>query len=191
MNNLESYWPDTKPDVPTSDHGWVGKDDKRMLHKLVKPDMKNILELGAWLGKSTRIILDRAPKALVVTIDTWEGSPEHQRGPWKKMLPTLHDTFLANCWEYRDRLLPLQSDTAVGMQLVSRWSNFVPEIIFIDAAHDYKSVLRDITTAMTCWPSVTICGDDWGHGGVAKAVKDIASSFGKTISRDNSAWWLK
>lgn len=190
-------WPDVMPDVPPDPHSFLDKSTATYLARAVKPEMTCVVELGSWLGASTRIILDAAPNALVFAVDHWRGPAsmhrkvhEHLRGK----IPTLKETFLRNCWEYRDRLIPVQADTIEGMTLI-RETGVRPDLVFIDADHTFDAVYRDISIAMTFFPGAVIVGDDWrakaGQHELQRAVKRIAAERNMKIKRHGNAWGLK
>ena len=92
-------WPADRPilDEPPAAPGWLADGARQLLHQSLSEQTRLIVEIGSWVGLSTRFIADRAPKAVVIAIDHWCGSPEHQREPaWKAMLPGLYETFLCS-----------------------------------------------------------------------------------------------
>ena len=58
-------WPGTKPNVsgPIENPGWLGEGTDRVLDQALTRETRVVVELGAWLGMSTRYIADRAPDA--------------------------------------------------------------------------------------------------------------------------------
>ena len=47
---------------------------------------------------SSRLILDHALNAVLISVGHWRGSPEHRgRDEFRSMLPTLYETFLSAC----------------------------------------------------------------------------------------------
>ena len=123
----------------------------------------------------------------VVAVDHWLGSSEHQRGPWKKDLPKLYDTFLGNCWPYRDRLVPLRESTIAGMNLVYQ-ASIEPSLVYVDAAHDFASVVGDIRSAMALFPEAIITGDDFPHPPVQRAVKQVREEHGCKLRVKGRCW---
>lgn len=191
MLSPAQYWPTDKPNVPTNSHGWFAPCVADRIKSLLSQDMKVVLELGAWMGMSTRFICDQVPQAQVITIDTWAGSTEHQGD---SRLATLYETFLVNCWDYRDQLVPLRMTTKEGMKFLHEQGE-TPEFIFIDADHSYPGVCADITDALTYWPNIIVVGDDWAYGAnedpalpVQKAAIDMAKKFGKTVEHHSNGW---
>lgn len=70
-------FPDEEPDVDANPHGWFFPPHKVVMHTMMNEDTRCVLELGSWLGKSTRFIAERAPNAYICCIDLW--SNEHIR----------------------------------------------------------------------------------------------------------------
>lgn len=187
----KDFWPVNKPDIDPDPHGWFAPCVADRVKSLLRGDMKVVLELGAWMGMSTRFICDQVPQAQVITIDTWEGSTEHQGDP---RLATLYNTFVVNCWDYRHQLVPLRMTTKEGMKFLYD-RGIEPEFIFIDADHSYEGVCADITDALTCWPNIIVVGDDWAYGEheafpfpVRNAAIDMAEKFGKEVFSHSNGW---
>jgi len=186
-------WPDNKPLVKPDNHGWFRSHNAAVLKMFLSEKTGSILELGAWLGKSTRHLCQFAPNAAVVTIDHWKGSEEHylpERTDVKNKLPHLYETFLVNCWEYKERLLPVKNNTIDGMNELFN-EGFVPEVIYIDASHDYRNAYNDLSTAHKLWPNALIIGDDWEWPGVHQAVVNYSYSREVILSVYGNCWWLK
>jgi len=170
----EKYpWPEKRPDVEIDWQGWFDSGHVSLLGPLIRKNPDSVLiELGSWKGKSTRWFLKNFPRLRVVAVDHWEGSVEHKKGPWKKDLPRLYDTFISNCWGYRDRLIPLRTDTIKGLHLCDD-AEIKPHLIYVDAAHDFQSVLTDVKTSLALFPRAIVTGDDYPHPPVQKAIKQI------------------
>jgi|TARA_Y100000310_G_scaffold140352_1_gene139779 hypothetical protein len=193
---LNYDWPSVKPDVPPDNHGWFRPANAEMLSKFLNDETSCVIELGSWLGSSTRFILEHAENATVIAIDHWLGSPEHNtplRDDVYDKLPTLYETFLVNCWEWKDRLIPVRENTKRGLTACYE-AGLKPDLIYIDAGHDYESVMADITLSKKYFPDAVIVGDDWDWGfdfPVRKAACAYAEQEGKVISAYKSVWWLK
>ena len=79
FEKLKDYfeWPHEKPDIPFDTHGWFNTYHEEVFTHFLSDETKLVVELGAWLGKSTRYILDNAHNTVIISIDTWLGSTEH------------------------------------------------------------------------------------------------------------------
>lgn len=182
-----------KDRLPFDDHGWFSDRSKESLAALLKrlrPAV--VLELGSWLGASTRFLASYAP--LVIAVDHWQGSPEHQgREDVADKLPTLYEQFLSNCWQQNNVIAPLRMTTqeAMGLPLPT------PGLIYVDASHDKESVLNDLKAAWALLGKRGIlCGDDWkwkddeGNLTVREAVEEFAAARSKKIKTSGSFWQL-
>jgi len=186
---LRHPWPAQRPGVPLNAHGWFRKGNQVAIRRCCNASTQVYLELGSWLGKSTRYVLRTFPHITVIAVDHWVGSAEHQE-KYAALLPRLYEIFLTNCWGYRARLIPLRMTTAEGMAEVKEWS-VSPDVVFVDAAHDYDSVGADIELAHECFPKARLLGDDFGtKPGVTRAVKEFANRHGYRIIRDGPSWSL-
>jgi hypothetical protein len=100
--------------------GWPADGPRELLEKSLSGDIRLVVELGSWLELSIPFIANLAPRAVVIAIDHWRGSPEHHHDPvLKAMIPTLYETFLALCWDYRERLIPLRMTRFEGLAMVA------------------------------------------------------------------------
>ena len=175
-----------------------------------RPDL--IVEIGSWLGGSTRVIADIS-RAHVIAIDTWLGSKEHQTGTeWdrrhdshREILAQLFHTFAMNCSNYRDVITPVRATSLAGLHEVHS-HGLQPGLVFIDGAHDKASVAADLRTAHDLFgKNAWIVLDDYGSGeswlrGLEEAVNEFARRArlpDRTQSRrlhvplveaDNAAW---
>lgn len=172
--------------LPYDDHGWFG--NAVPLDKLIKQfQPKTVIEVGSWLGKSTRFLAERVDK--VYAVDTWLGSEEapHLRDP---RLDYLYQLFLSNVIhkELTQKIVPVRMKSIEAANAL----NLKADLIYIDASHDFESVLADIYN----WQDHLnegglFCGDDWTWKSVAKAVKVAALSLGKKVHVEGNFWWFE
>ena len=124
-----------------------------------------ILELGAFLGKSTRVLCDNT-KGTVCSIDLWEQT----EGGLIATFPEVYKEFIDNL---RDHLIAQKlsfykatTDYAISL-LKNEGRKF--DFIFIDADHRYDAVWADLNH---WWPKVKnggICaGHDYWEDSIAK-----------------------
>lgn len=171
-------WPDRKPDVMPDPHGWLNQPTKQMLAKHLDGNMKVVVELGSWLGLSSKYILSHAPDAILICVDHWQGSKQARNAKNSVMqhrLLTLYETFQVNLWKVRHRVIPIRSDSWRGLEIIHEYG-VIPDLVYIDASHEYIDVFKDVDTAVCLFPDSIICGDDWGLPGVRQAITEIARS---------------
>jgi hypothetical protein len=170
-------WPQAPPQVPIpiGPLGWLADGAADVLSGELTVATRVVVELGSWLGVSTRFIADHAACATVIAIDHWQGSVEHhEQAACRDMLPRLHESFLAMNWSYRHRVIPLKMTTIEGLQVVAA-HEVVPDLIYIDADHRYDSVLEDLSCASRLFADAVLVGDDYDYPDVQRAVTDFAS----------------
>ena len=182
-------WPATKPDVPPFPQpGWLFPGTREMLARCVPSAVRLIVELGSWTGRSTRHLATLAPQATIIAIDHWQGSPEHQADPeLARVLPRLYETFLSECWTYRERIVPLKTDSRDGLHRVAE-AGLRPDLVYIDADHAFEAVLADVQSSVELFPSAIIVGDDWDWDGVRAAVETVVAARGFKVETYGTGW---
>ena len=183
-------WPQSAPNVKPDSHGWFAAANQDMLNRTLTPEMR-VLELGAWLGTSTRFIAQHCKH--LITIDHWIGTYEEhtkENNDYYKKLYTLYNTFLVNSWHLKDSILPVRAWIQVGMDMLLE-KGYAPDLIYIDAGHTYEDAKNDILKALQFPGNPIICGDDFRWGvdlPVQKAVKEVAKDNGFEIF-DHGMYW--
>ena len=166
-------WPEVKPAVPEQlDKGWFCGQNMEMLRSAIREfNPLVILELGAWMGISTRFLCDNSSsETVIISVDHWLGSAEHKiLEEWKADLPTLYETFLVNCWRCKHKLVPVRLSTEKAIPLLAKLG-IIPGLIYVDASHDAISVENDLTNCIETFPNARIVGDDWSHLTVREGV---------------------
>jgi uncharacterized protein (TIGR03032 family) len=182
-------WPFVRPNVaPREREGWLSKPTSELLASVLTPQTRLVLELGSWLGLSTRFIADRAPNAVIIAIDHWQGSEEHRQNPdFKELLPVLYETFLSSCWDYRERIIPMRMNSTNALEAIAL-QHLAPDVIYLDADHSYEAVKADIVRIRELFPDAILIGDDWDWVGVRRAASEAAIEFGATIGVHGCAW---
>jgi Methyltransferase domain len=133
------------------------------------------------LGLDTRIIC----------VDTWLGSDELFFNPQyspslrrRHGYPQTFYTFLANVVRSnaQDIIIPLAATSAHGARILTA-CGIHPDLVYIDAAHDYEAVSQDLRSYwdILCEPGVLI-GDDYiGWESVTLAANEFATKKGLHI----------
>lgn len=184
-------WPELKPTVAAREReGWLFPSTQEMLARFLSTETKLVIELGSWLGLSTRFIASRAPRATVIAIDHWKGSPEHQHDPGlSELLPKLYETFLVNCWNDRARIIPVRSGTLEGLERVAR-HGLQPDLIYVDADHRFEGVTADLQAIGRLFPRAIIVGDDWNWEGVRRAATAFSNATDRRLEALEAGWCI-
>lgn len=174
-------------ELPFDDHGWFG--NARQLDWFLADEPKTIIEVGSWLGCSTRYLAANQPEdGILYAVDTWCGSPlesVHQQDP---RLSHLYHLFLSNIKHagLAYKIVPVRMASVEAAKAM----NVKADLIYLDAAHDTQSVLEDIEH---WYPHLkeggVMCGDDWLWESVRIAVIKKAEDLKKTVHHDQNFWW--
>jgi len=136
------------------------------------PEQGTIVELGAWLGKSSSYLVDKAINKNVIIIDSWLGSPNELQTNHKLALEKdIYELFKSNMGNRKYR-----SIRGLSKDIVSDFEDESLDVVFIDLTHTYEEVKQDITFWL---PKVKKGGILSGHDyeiaweGVIKAVDEM------------------
>lgn len=148
---------------------------------------ERILELGSFLGRSARAMLDNSD-ATLWCVDTWRGSGRGGKSAGLAVDEGDFRTFLANTADVSDRVVILKMTTRKAAEQLPA-AHF--DLVFIDADHSYQAVMFDIAMSVPLLRSGGIlCGHDHQAGwkGVDRAVAGVVldpQHAGKAI------WWAE
>jgi predicted O-methyltransferase YrrM len=136
------------------------------------PEQGTIVELGAWLGKSSSYLVDKAINKNVIIIDSWLGSPNELQTNHKLALEKdIYELFKSNMGNRKYR-----SIRGLSKDIVNDFEDESLDVVFIDLTHTYEEVKQDITFWL---PKVKKGGILSGHDyeiaweGVIKAVDEM------------------
>jgi hypothetical protein len=146
------------------------------------------VEVGSKAGENIKNVLSLCPSFVFWGIDCWDKNYKYQN--WTTQLQLKNE----KCFNKVVKLYPDRAKKLKGWSadVVSNFANFSVDLIFIDASHDYQSVLNDIILWL---PKVRkggfICGHDYGHlkfPGVKKAVDEV---FANVSTAPDFVWVVK
>lgn len=190
ISNLPAPYNQLTEVLPYDREGWYGNGEH--IKKLIsKENVNEVIEVGCWLGKSTRHIAKHLPRnGKVYAVDHWLGSVEHQEGGAfeTEKLPYLYDQFLSNVIHKKltSKIIPIQMSS---LEAEKTLSDVFPDLIYLDASHEYEDVYQDI---VAWFPHVKghgiLCGDDYGWPGVKQAVHQFAEEHDLSIESDQAFW---
>jgi len=171
--------------MPADFQGWAS--DRPVFREVLtelKP--KFIVEVGTWKGSSAfhmaDILLEIGHRDFeIVCVDTWLGSVEHWTqlyGPIHPILkngrPQLYEQFLSNVMHkgYQDWITPFPIDSHNAAYTMLQM-NFYPDVIYVDAGHEYYSVKHDLFLyGEVLRQGGRLIGDDFFHMPVKQAAFD-------------------
>jgi predicted O-methyltransferase YrrM len=170
--------------------GWFDFQSVYSLAVKEAPQDAHFVEVGTWKGKSAAYmaveIINSGKNIKFDCVDTWEyvsSSCEIS----EDRFDDLYNIFLKNIYPVKDRVGIIKELSWEGAK---HFRDSSLDFVFIDAAHDYNSVLKDITA---WYPKVKsggkISGHDYYEGnGVGIAVKEYFKD--KSIEQMDSCWLI-
>jgi predicted O-methyltransferase YrrM len=160
------------------------------------PNNANIVEVGAWFGKSTNYLANKIKESgktiNFTTIDTFKGSLDEET---HRRILSVYDNDIYSEFMHSSILLDnyntinVIKDTSTNAK--DSFANNSLDFIMIDAGHSYEDVNRDINA----WfykvkPGGVIAGDDY-ISNFAGVIKSVNEYFYGQIKRTTTGWVRK
>jgi len=177
-------------DVP----GWC--DYKTFYSAIAKaiPDGGTFVEIGSWMGQSIihfcQEIQNLGKTAKVTCIDTFKGELYQ---PGHVAIVESHGGSILN--EFKRNIADAHVDDMIEIiegdsaESAANFPDQSCDVIFIDAAHDYDSVVKDITAWKSkVKPNGIFSGHDYPCDEVKKAVDEYAAADGCEINQIGRVW---
>jgi hypothetical protein len=192
-------WPEQRPPLPPSTRGWDGGGRDIVTRRMVERRVGVVLEIGSFLGLSTRTWLSAVPDATIICIDPWYDHYDDDSGfrHWPDVVgKNIYHLFLSSCWEFRDRIIPVRGTSPTTLQVVADLG-VQPDLVYIDGDHAYESAWCDIETSHRLFPRAILTGDDWTWDkhthpprAVREAVEDFAAARNWRVEASGNTWAL-
>lgn len=158
---------------------------------------KCFLEVGVWREDNLLPIAKKFPKVKCFGVDPYSGSSfeKYYKGEIMALVDGEHYEKLFQ--EISNKAKELNNINIIRKSSEEAAKDFVDEsldIIFLDARHDYESVVKDIKLWL---PKVTIggclCGHDYSLNffGVIEAVNDLIGYDNVSIKSDSTWFYFK
>lgn len=195
-------WQGFVPDEAAVLQGWNGDHDS-LARLMTTPGSKLVVDVGVWKGQSTihmaRSMRDAGIDGCVVAVDTFLGSPEHWNDTrlFKRHcgMPDLYRTFMSNVFAagVQDYVVPMPQTSITAAMIIAR-AGLSPSVAHVDAAHEYREVLRD---AQEYWsilaPGGYLIGDDYdlSWAGVVRAAGEFSAQVCRPLTIEPPKWILR
>lgn len=144
--------------------GWMSDEELQYLYNQAT-QMRNIVEIGCWLGRSSHALLSGC-KGSVICIDHFIGSPEDETKEIAGRRDILSET-KKNIGNFKNlTLLKMDSRDAIIY-----FPDYSIDMIFIDGGHDEDSIRKD---SEIWFPKCRklFCGHDIHFPGVNKVISE-------------------
>jgi hypothetical protein len=130
-----------------------------------------------------------------VNMWAWEQDLVRQ-GKWRFLglvngAPTIRQRFLANVKDagFEGVITPLPATGIVGMNVLERVSNYRPDVVYVDSAHEEDETFLELSTA---WDFLVkgglLMGDDLDWPAVRNDVYKFAGSVGAQVEVVGNQW---
>lgn len=135
-----------------------------------------IIEIGSFHGRSTRALGDYA-RGMVIAVDTWTGPVGANE---RDVLPSFYAKFQDNLQDliHEQKVVPITPDEV-------KFIVGPPDLVFIDADHQYLGVKRDIEYWL---PKIEkggiISGHDYSYPDVRRAVHELLEVVIQPLNTD-------
>lgn len=169
--------------------GWMSEPELLWLAEQAQT-RKVIVEIGSFLGRSTRALADNT-RGFVYAVDDFYG-PRDVHNIWSAHRKLIFDLFLENMSGLQGKLNVVRKDHA---SLENSDIPFSPDMVFIDGDHQQESVERDIKYWLARMnPGGLICGHDYhdreeDFPGVRNSVKKFFPVF--SVAPNTSIWFAE
>lgn len=148
-----------------------------------------IVEIGAWLGKSSFYLVERhSNKGDIYIVDTWQGADDSLETAHK--LATLTDIFILfmkNMKVHLGKFIPFR---ALSCDSAAFFEDNSVDFIFIDGDHTYEGVKEDIASWL---PKLSKGGTIGGHDYTSlhsEVIRAVNEAFGEENIKINGASWI-
>ena len=192
--------------------GWWGEEEVELYAEMVRlfDSGSHFVEIGSFKGRSSSSmaveIINSKKDIRFDCVDTWAGSEEHQKDSdgyiqesaknskyATVVAGNLFQQFMDNTKQFSDVINPVRLTSQEAHKLYDEESL---DFVFIDAAHDMRSVLKDICG----WsPKVKkggiIAGHDYGAKKYTGVTNAVDLFFGDIVQKEvqtfeSCSWWL-
>jgi len=151
------------------------------------PSGSHFVEVGTWKGMSAAYmaveIINSGKDIRFDCVDTWDFVPSQAEIP-PHLFNGLYEVFMKNIEPVRHQVNPVQAISWDGAAL---YKDNSLDFVFIDAAHDYESVRKDIHA---WFPKVKKLGVMAGHDYECPDVRKAVNEFfqGYSIHESEGCW---
>ena len=160
--------------------GWMYPMEIDFLYNRAK-DMKSIVEIGSWKGRSTHALASGCKNGKIYCVDHWRGS-EGDITLGLSQKEDVYQVFKENTKEFKN----IEIKRGFSHEIAQEFHKKV-DMVFIDAGHVYEEVKRDIEDWLPKTKKL-ICGHDYSADfpGVVRAVNE---KFGTPDGVIGTIWY--
>lgn len=149
------------------------------------------VEIGVKEGRFTLYMLENNPKLEMICIDPWMAQDEGNETYTEWNFNDIYNQYTRAIEPYQDRVTEFRCMSDEAVKFIKPLSL---DFCFIDAQHDYDSVLNDIVKWISkIKPGGLLCGHDYNPVKFPGCVDAVDQAFNKKAMKGgNDVWgiWL-
>ena len=172
---------------------------------------RTMVEVGVFLGGSTRQWLESKKDLTVIGVDPWAMDAaatlerylaasyadkvfaqidDRQEFIDSVRRNGVYESCLANLAEFGNRFVPVRGYSPEALHELKR-SGVEPDVIYIDSIKHGE----DLDVSHDLWPNAILCGDDWTWGAeqgfpMRTAVESFCQRHGYNVRADRATWMV-
>ncbi len=173
-------WPKQRPESKIAElDERPSVDLAELLANALHPATHLILEVGAASGQLTRVFATHPSGTKVIALEPWESDesfPERQL-----------EHFESQCWEHRQRVIPVRSSISEGIQLVAD-AQLDVNVVMVNRPDPQEEPLETIRHIFNCFPAATVIGSDGLVCDYGSSLEQLATEKEYRLRRQNGYW---
>jgi hypothetical protein len=179
-------WPTEKPAPIAFDfEDRLDEGQEETLRGLLNNRHQIILILCASRGLETRFVCEQLPKSTIIAVDRWSDDKPHSYET-----PQQFEKFLINCWDYRNRILPLSVSNSEGLRALAA-EQITPDAVYFNDCESLEQLSTELELALTIFPRAKVFGDGWNSPSVQRTLKAFAAHYGLRAEEIGAGWRLR
>ncbi|NUQ62186.1 MAG: hypothetical protein HUU20_06845 [Pirellulales bacterium] len=99
----------------------------------------------------------------------------------------LADLFFSECWEERDRIIPVRAAPAVGLERVAE-ADLEVNLVFLRAEAHPEHFVSHLSAALDLFPRSIVIGTGLDQPGIREALEKTAGQRGVSCEVNGPAW---
>lgn len=176
-------WPENQPETGVVDNGiWMLPSVRQALSDTIKVDHHCILEIGCWIGRSSRFIAELAGNSSVICLDQW--NEDESSGD---SMDRVFDSFRHECWEMRHRLITMRREIMEGLREVAD-CGICPDVIFFNSSSEDPLFPQYLTAALDLFPSSILLGHCFDKPEVNALLENLRVERRLRLDSLSTAW---
>ena len=171
-------------------HGWFNFSDlyRSIIAKM--PEDFKFAEVGVWKGQSISYFVVEAINSQkpfeLYAIDTFDGRGT-MRDSLLKMKDGLYDHFMKNIEHVKDHIKVIRN---TSVNAAKEFPDNYFDAVFIDASHDFNSVLNDLHAWLPKVKNNSLYGHDLDKTGVKKALEEFTKEKSLKFKKTSRNCWM-